>query len=55
MKKNDKITVRAWVQKNGEYVNIDTLTPEERAEAATQLKLMRLNAMFAGQAKFERA
>ena len=54
MAKETKITVRSWVHKGGELVEVCTLPPEEREEVATQLKLNWLNALYKGRATFER-
>lgn len=51
-KKNEPIQVRSFVTINGEYVEVDTLSPEMRREVATQLKLKWMNAMFRGKAVF---
>ena len=48
----EPINVRAFVTINGEYVDVDTLSPEMRKEVATQLKLRWMNAMFRGKAVF---
>ena len=55
VKKGEKLIVRSWVHKDGELVEVSALSPAERAEVATQLKLKRLNAMYAGRATFSRA
>lgn len=54
MAKGKPITVRSWVHKGGELVNVDTLSPAEREKVATQLKLAWLNALYKGVATFER-
>ena len=36
-KKNEPIQVRSFVTINGEYVEVDTLSPEMRRKVATQL------------------
>lgn len=51
-KKNEPIQVRSFVTINGEYVEVDTLSPEMRRKVATQLKLKWMNAMFRGKAVF---
>lgn len=51
-RKQEPIKVRAFVSVNGEYVDVDTLSPEMKKEVATQLKLKWMNAMFRGQAVF---
>lgn len=48
----EPIKVRSFVSVNGEYVDVDTLSPEMRREVATQLKLKWMNAMFRGKAVF---
>ena len=51
-KKNEPIQVRSFVTINGEYVEVDTLSPEMRRKVATQLKLEWMKAMFRGKAVF---
>ena len=51
-RKQEPINVRAFVTIDGEYVDVDTLSPEMRREVATQLKLRWMNAMFRGRAVF---
>lgn len=51
-RKQEPINVRAFVSVDGEYVDVDTLSPEMKKEVATQLKLKWMNAMFRGQAVF---
>ena len=52
-RKNDrKITVRTWVHKDGELVQVKDLSPEDRQKVATWIKLNWCNAIFAGQAVF---
>ena len=51
-RKQEPIKVRAFVSVDGEYVDVDTLSPEMKKEVATQLKLKWMNAMFRGQAVF---
>lgn len=51
-RQQEPIKVRAFVTVNGEYVDVDTLSPEMRREVATQLKLKWMNAMFRGKAVF---
>ena len=51
-RQQEPIKVRAFVTVNGEYVDVDTLSPEMRKEVATQLKLKWMNAMFRGKAVF---
>ena len=52
-KRNDKpIEVHAFVKIGEETVDVDTLTPEQRRELATGLKLKFLNTMFRGKAEF---
>lgn len=47
------ITVRAYVQgANGELIDVDTLTEEQRIDVATRLKCGWLNGMFDGKAVF---
>ena len=54
MAKGKQITVRAWVHKDGELVNVDTLSSSDREEMATQLKLAWMNALYDGKATFTR-
>ena len=49
-----KIKTRAFVHKGGELVDVDTLSPEDRQEVATQLALNWFNALYAGRAEFRR-
>lgn len=51
-RKQAPINVRAFVNVNGEYVDVDTLSPDMRKKVATQLKLKWMNAMFHGKAVF---
>ena len=51
-RQQEPIKVRGFVTVNGEYVDVDTLSPEMRKEVATQLKLKWMNAMFRGKAVF---
>lgn len=51
-RKQEPIKVRAFVSVNGEYVDVDTLSPEMKQKLATQLMLKWMNAMFRGQAVF---
>lgn len=55
MKKQRKITVKAFVHVGNELVDVDTLPPEKKVELATQLKVNWLNGMFAGKAVFRPA
>ena len=52
MRKTQEIKVITYVEKNGELVRFDDLTPEEKQYAATKLKLDYLNAMYRGIAHF---
>ncbi len=52
MRKTQEIKVITYVEKNGELVRFDDLTPEEKQCAATKLKLDYLNAMYRGIARF---
>lgn len=52
MRKTQEIKVLTYVEKNGELVRFDDLTPEEKQCAATKLKLDYLNAMYRGIARF---
>ena len=52
MKKNQQITVRSWVHKGGELVELSTLPPEERRQIGMQLAKTYFNTLFAGQAVF---
>ena len=52
MRKTQEIKVLTYVEKNGELVRFDDLTPEEKRYAATKLKLDYLNAMYRGIARF---
>lgn len=51
-RKQEPIKVRAFVSVNGEYVDVDTLSPEMKQKLATQLMLKWMNAMFRGRAVF---
>ena len=55
-RKREPIIVKAFVKTadSGE-VDVDTLTPEQKREFATQMKITYLNALFRGQAVFYRA
>ena len=55
MKKGQKITVRAWVHKGGELVDVDTLSPEDRKRLANELNLEWFNTLYAGKAVFKLA
>ncbi len=55
MKKQQKITVKAFVHVGDELVDVDTLPPEKKVELATRLKVDYLNGMFAGKAVFRPA
>lgn len=49
----EDITVRAFVQgKNGELIDVDTMTEAQQVEVATRLKCAWLNGMFEGKATF---
>jgi hypothetical protein len=52
MKKEQKITVRAWVHVGDQLVNVDTLSPEMKQRLATELNLSLMNALYAGRAVF---
>lgn len=55
-KQREPIIVKAYVKTaNGGEVDVDTLTPEQKREFATQMKITYLNALFRGQAVFRRA
>ena len=55
-KKREPIIVKAYVKTaDGGEVVVDTLTPEQTREFATQMKITYLNALFRGQAVFRRA
>lgn len=55
-KKCEPIIVKAYVKTaDGGEVDVDTLTPEQKREFATQMKITYLNALFRGQAVFRRA
>lgn len=55
-RQREPITVKAYVKTaDGGEVNVDTLTPEQKREFATQMKITYLNALFRGQAVFYRA
>lgn len=47
-----KIRTRAFVQVNGEYVDVDTLSPELRKVLAERLATTWFNTMYAGRAVF---
>lgn len=48
----EPIRVEAYVTVNGEEVNVDTLTQEQKQQLATWLKKTYLNELFRGQAVF---
>lgn len=48
------IKVKRYVHKDGGLVEIEELTPEERARAATEIALTYLNTLYRGKAVFER-
>lgn len=52
MPKKFEITVRSWVHKGDKLVSVDTLSPDERVELATQLKVKWLNSLYVGKATF---
>jgi len=52
MKKEQKITVRAWVHVGDQLVDVDTLSPEIRQKLATELNVRLMNALYAGRAVF---
>ena len=55
-RKREPIIVKAFVKTaDGGEVDVDTLTPEQKREFATQMKITYLNALFRGQAVFYRA
>ena len=55
-KQREPIIVKAYVKTaDGGEVDVDTLTPEQKREFATQMKITYLNALFQGQAVFRRA
>lgn len=55
-RKREPIIVKAFVKTaDGGEVDVDTLTPEQKREFATQMKITYLNALFQGQAVFYRA
>ena len=55
-RKREPIIVKAFVKTaDGGEVDVDTLTPEQKREFATQMKITYLNALFRGQAVFRRA
>ena len=55
-KQREPIIVKAYVKTaDGGEVDVDTLTPEQKREFATQMKITYLNALFRGQAVFYRA
>ena len=55
-KKREPIIVKAIVKtEDGGEVDVATLTPEQKREFATQMKITYLNALFRGQAVFYRA
>ena len=55
-KKREASIVKAYVKTaDGGEVDVDTLTPEQKREFATQMKITYLNALFRGQAVFYRA
>ena len=55
-KKREPNIVKAYVKTaDGGEVDVDTLTPEQKREFATQMKITYLNALFRGQAVFYRA
>jgi len=52
MRKEQKITVRAWVHVGDQLVDVDTLSPEMKQKLATELNLSLMNALYAGRAVF---
>lgn len=49
------IRVDSYVMgKDGELINFDDLTPEQRVKASTELKEKLLNSLFAGKATFSK-
>lgn len=55
-RKREPIIVKAFVKTaDGGELDVDTLTPEQKREFATQMKITYLNALFRGQAIFYRA
>jgi hypothetical protein len=51
-RKQTEIKVISYVHVGDELVEFSQLTPEQRREAATQIKCKFLHAMFAGKAEF---
>lgn len=47
-----KIKTRSWVRVDGEWVEVDTLSPEMRQRLATALALELNNTLFAGRLHF---
>lgn len=52
MRKEQKITVRAWVHVGDQLVDVDTLSPEMKQKLATELNLNLMNTLYAGRAVF---
>lgn len=52
MAKKYDIKVISYVHKGDKLVRFDSLTPQERKEAATQLKIIWLNSIFEGKVIF---
>ena len=48
----EPITVKATCLVNGERVDVDTLTPEQKKKLAVAIRVTMLNELYAGQAKF---
>ena len=55
MARDIKIRTVSYVRVNGELVEFEKLTPEQKRKAATILKVNYLNALFAGKAEFRAA
>lgn len=54
-RKQQKIKVISYVRVGEELVETSQLTPEQRLEMATVLKIRYLNTLFAGRAEFRPA
>ena len=53
MAKKMEIKVVSYVRVGDELVNTDDLSPEQKVDLATRLKVTYLNHLFAGQAVFK--